>query len=163
MAWRTGTHENSNIEAGDLRVRNELRATHFPGSPSRTIWAPFPLLPCTLCKIIIFLAPLPASPTPSARSIPGPEGWNPSTYLSCTHRPKPCFSTLPNFTSSGPPLGIQTWGRLTAPTPSQTLLGMRVLFFWASSPFSVPRPVPLRLLSQRQALWARHGQHLITK
>lgn len=117
MAWRTGTHENSNIEAGDLRVRNELRATHFPGSPSRTIWAPFPLLPSTLCKIIIFLAPLPPSPTPSACSVPGPEGWNPSAYLSCTHRPKPCFSTLPNFTSSRPPLGIQTWGRLTAPTP----------------------------------------------
>lgn len=53
---------------------------------------------------------------PSACNIPGPEGWNPSTYLLYSSA-KPCLSTLPNFTSSRPPLGIQSWGRLMAPKP----------------------------------------------
>lgn len=86
---------------------------------------------------------------PPTCSIPGPGGWNPATHLASTHQPQPCFPTLPNLTSSRPTLGTRrrkahgdSWHR------RQTLRDIYPLFFWATSPSSVPMPVPLRLLSQ---------------
>lgn len=93
--------------------------------------------------------PLSPSPIPPTCSIPGPGGWNPATHLASTHQPQPCFPTLPNLTSSRPALGTR---RKKAHGDSrhrpQTLRDIYPLFFWATSPSSVPMAAPLRLLSQ---------------
>lgn len=89
-------------------------------------------------------------------------GWNPSIHISYIHQVQPCFSTLPELTSSRPPLGIpprttlggDSWHRPQIPMNIHPLLSGQVLF-------PLPRPLPLKLLSQRQVLWA--SQHLTTK
>lgn len=51
--------------------------------------------------------------------------------------------------------------------PTQTPTDMHFLFFWASSPFSVPRPVPLRPPSPEAGFvgqtWSAFNNKMINK
>lgn len=74
-------------------------------------------LPPLFCPVLctsssFFWLLCPPTSTPSTCSMPGPGGWNPSTHLSYTHQPQPCCPTLPNLTSSRPPLGVPPRARL---------------------------------------------------
>lgn len=100
--------------------------------PSRTIWAPFPCCPVLCARSSLFWLLCPLFPRPQHVVFQAQKvGTHRPT--SCTHQPKPCFSTLPNSTSSRPPLRIQTWGRLTAPTPDTH--GCALTLFLGKFPF----------------------------
>lgn len=94
------------------------------------------LLSCTLCELIIFLTPVLPPPRCSICSMPGPGGGNPSIHFSYIHQVQPCLSTLPNLTSSRPPLGIpprtrlggDSWHRPYIPVNIHPLLSGQVLF-----------------------------------
>ena len=150
------------MSAIDPRVWDELRVSHLPGSPSRTIEAPTLFCPAFCESSSFFWLQCSTSPRCSICSMPGPGRWNPSIHFSYIHQVQPCFSTLPDLTSSRPPLGIpprtrlggDSWHRPQIPMIIHPLLSGQVLF-------PLPRPLPLRLLSQRQVLWA--SQYLTTK
>lgn len=114
-----GTHENSKRKAGELKVCSELRTCHLPGSPSRTIWVPSPLVSCTLCKLIIFLALLLLLPCPKHVVFQALGGWNILSLLFLS-----TITLLPNFskpylfrTPSGDPTQNQSSRKLKEVTP----------------------------------------------
>lgn len=123
-----------------------MRATHFPGSPSRTIWAPFPRCPARCARSSLFWLLWPPLPRPQPVVF--------QAQKVGTHQPTSLVLISQNLASQLSqtfPLQDPLWGsRLGGDSwrPPQTLMDTHLLFSWARSPFSVPRPVPLRLLSQ---------------
>lgn len=162
MAWRIEHMKIPKYRLGSQSLQ-WIEVAHLPGSLSRTP-VPLPSLFCTLCELIAFLALLLLSPTPSTFRIPGPGDLEPPfSLVPINHNlasqlfqilllQDPLWgshpeSDLEEVHGTGPRL---SW----TPTYSfsrQALLPLcQGLFHWGD-------------WARRQALWARHNQHLTTK